>query len=226
MPPDSASVVVDAACASRPQPGDVLRHHGRPPGRRRTARGARGDVAGDLAGVDSRRPTPSAACRTPGSVGHRRHAHRAGARRSLGHADRRTPAPCRRRARTGRWRRRPPASALSGCTSISTSMSAGISLTSCSSVLTSKNSRICSMIIHGGAAAAAHRAHRVHAAVERQAGDQADDALLRVGQRVDQLGQVVLEEALAVGREERDGWRRCRWCWWRRGRSSRSRRPG
>ena len=47
--------------------------------------------------------------------------------------------------------------------------------------------------------AAAHHRHRVHAAVERQAGDQPDHALLRIGQGVDQLGEVVFEEGLAVG---------------------------
>ena len=62
------------------------------------------------------------------------------------------------------------------------------------------------MIICGGMLpAAAHHGHRIHAAVERQAGHEADHALLGVGQREDQLGEVVFEEGLAIGGEEGDG---------------------
>ena len=39
---------------------------------------------------------------------------------------------------------------------------------------------------------------------ERQAADQPDDGLFREGEGVHQLGQIVFEKALALGREERD----------------------
>jgi hypothetical protein len=51
--------------------------------------------------------------------------------------------------------------------------------------------------------AALHRRHDV--AFERQRGHQPDHRLLREGEAVHQLGQVVFEEALALGLEERDG---------------------
>ena len=46
--------------------------------------------------------------------------------------------------------------------------------------------------------------HGRHVALERQGADQPDDGLFRDGQGVDQLGQVVFEKALALGREKRD----------------------
>ena len=46
--------------------------------------------------------------------------------------------------------------------------------------------------------------HRRHVTFERQAADQADYGLLRKGQAVDELGQIVFEKALALGRKERD----------------------
>ena len=54
-------------------------------------------------------------------------------------------------------------------------------------------------------ALAAHHRHRVHATVERQTADEADDALLGVGQCVDELGDVVFQERFAVRREECNG---------------------
>ena len=50
--------------------------------------------------------------------------------------------------------------------------------------------------------AALHRRHQV--AFERQRRHQPDHRLLREGEAVDQLGQIVFEEALALGLEERD----------------------
>ena len=46
--------------------------------------------------------------------------------------------------------------------------------------------------------------HRHHVALERQRADQPDDGLFREGQGVDELGQIVFEKALALGREKRD----------------------
>ena len=84
-------------------------------------------------------------------------------------------------------------------------MSAGTSLRSGCSGLTSKNSRIWSITIHGRRRLAHGRHGIAHAAIDRDAGDEADDALLGVGEAVDELGQVVFEEALAIGREKLDG---------------------
>src|SRR5512140_1519681 len=72
-------------------------------------------------------------------------------------------------------------------------MSLGISLTFASLARTSKQSRRRRL----GA-----RVDGIRAAVHLKARDQADDLLLRVGEAVDELGQVVFEEALAVRREE------------------------
>ena len=88
----------------------------------------------------------------------------------------------------------------------------------------------------GAAASTTHRAgrrrrwpprhhHRARIAIERQRRHHADHRALRVGQLVDQLGQVVFQEALALGLEER------RWCarrpagWCRPGRNRPARRP-
>ncbi len=50
----------------------------------------------------------------------------------------------------------------------------------------------------------AHAHHGRHGAIERNAADHANHTLLGIGQRVDQLGHIVLEEALTLRREEAD----------------------
>ena len=141
--------------------------------------------------------------------------------------DRRTPAPCRRRARTGRWRRPPRRVSRSGCATISTSMSAGISLASWRQRLDLEE--IADLLHHHLRRLlppAAH--HRPSGSWPPSSGRPVISPTTRffgLASVIDQLGQVVLEER-ARGRSRRTGcWRRCRWSWCRRGRSSRSRLP-
>ncbi len=87
-----------------------------------------------------------------------------------------------------------------GWTSTSTPISAGISAASRSIGLTSKNCVICRI----DRPRLRRLARPAELALQRQAGEQSHRRLLRDGEVVDELGQVVFEKALALGLHERD----------------------
>ena len=108
-----------------------------------------GDVGGDLLGIVGDAPRLEQLVELAASA-RRRPSWPSGPRAWSRPPDRRTPAPCRRRARTGRWRRRRPASARRAAPASARRCRRGSPSGPASSVLTSKNSRICSITICGG----------------------------------------------------------------------------